>query len=125
MTWQPEYGWPWLAGRWAIAAGAGALLGGAVWFGEPGPDRALALEPTTVREVELDPREQAELSSLVPDSGPPDAPADADGASEDRTERDRDEAGDATGESGRAADDPEDGEDPAGADESDDGEDGD
>ncbi|MBW0119547.1 hypothetical protein [Pseudonocardia abyssalis] len=113
MTWQPENGWPWLAGRWAVAAGAGALLGGAVWLGEPGPDRTLALEPTTVREVELDPREQAELSSLVPDADPPDAPAvdtvdepdeASDGPDADAGEPDRDagvaEGGEDRGEDG-------------------------
>lgn len=72
MTWRPENGWPWLVGRWAGAAGAGAVLGGALWFGEPGSDRTLDLEPTATREVVLDPQVQAELSSLVPDARVPD-----------------------------------------------------
>lgn len=67
MSWRPEHGWPWLAGRWTVAAGAGALLGGAVWLGEPGPAAtALDPDPTSTREVVLEPGEQAELSSLVP-----------------------------------------------------------
>lgn len=94
MTWRPEHGWPWLAGRWAVAAGAGALLGGAVWFGEPGPDRALALEPTATREVELDPGEQAVLDGLLPDgddpsADPPDG-GDPDGGDADAPGRDAD-----------------------------------
>lgn len=79
MTWQPEQGWRWLAGRWAVAAGAGAVLGGALWLGEPGPSGStLALDPTSTREVVLDPQEQAELSILIPAAGAPEDASDAD-----------------------------------------------
>ncbi|MBW0089871.1 hypothetical protein I4I73_32195 [Pseudonocardia sp. KRD-184] len=90
MTWQPEHGWPWLAGRWAVTAGAGALLAGAVWFGEPGPDRSLALDPTSVHEVELDPLERAELDGLVPDTGV----ATADDDKDADKDADKDDGGD-------------------------------
>lgn len=88
--WRPEYGWPWLLGRWAVAAGAaGVLAVAAAGGGGAAPRAELALDPTEIREVELDDAERAELDDLVP-------PADGTAAT------DQDPAGDGPGPTGPA-----------------------
>lgn len=95
--WRPEYGWPWLLGRWAVATGAGVVLAVAVAGGGSAPPAELALDPTEIREVELDEAERAELDDLVPPGGDSTAPeegaagndAEEDDAEDDDAEEER------------------------------------
>ena len=106
--WQPEHGWAWLLGRWAVALGAGAVLLVGVLEAEEAPSTGgeLAFDPTETREVELDPAEQAELTGLLAGPAPdPLAAAGADGSDDAGDDGDDRDGGDG-GEGGDGGDDP-------------------